>query len=298
MYIQPDFLKKGDQVAIVATAKNFDKKEISSAIQQLKAWGLVVLLGENVYKKFHQYAGTDEERLSDLQWALDTKEIKAVFCARGGYGTARIVDAIEWDNFSENPKWVIGFSDVTALHAEIQKIQVKSIHGIMPVLFGLKGYEASVKNLQVLLFGKKINYKLNAHALNKQGEAEGIVEGGNLSILCSLIGTASEFDPDNKILFIEDVGENLYRIDRMIVQLKRTGVFASLSGLIVGHFTGMLDNPVKFGKTAYEIIAEAVEEYDFPVCYGFPAGHQADNFPLVLGTEITLSVQPKFSTII
>ncbi len=297
MYKEPDFLKKNDKVALIATAKNFEKKELEASVKMLQSWGLEVIAGAHLYEKYNQLAGTDQQRLEDLQWALDTKEIKAVFCARGGYGTGRIIDGVSWKKFSKSPKWVIGFSDVTVLHAQLHNNSTKSIHGIMPLLFGMKGYETSVKKLKELLFGKAMGYKITAHPLNRPGETKAVLAGGNLSILCSIMGTSSETSFKNKILFLEDVGENLYRVDRMIVQLKRAGIFKSLAGLVVGHFTDMEDNPVKFGKTAYEIIAEAVGEYKYPVCYGFPAGHEPDNLPLIFGSEITLSVQKKFSTL-
>ncbi len=293
MYTQPSFLKQNDKVALIATAKNFDKKEVATSITLLKRWGLKVVEGKNIYKKHHQFAGNDKEREEDLQTALDDPEIKAIFCARGGYGTARIIDAISYKKFLKNPKWIIGFSDVTVLHAALQKQKVQSIHGIMPLLFGAKGYEASVQKLKEVLFGEKLSYTVASHSLNKTGNAKGILTGGNLSIINSLLGTPHEIKTKNKILFLEDVGENLYRVDRMVVQLKRAGVLKALSGLVVGHFTAMEDNTVKFGKNAYEIIADAVKEYKYPVCYGFPAGHEPDNMPLVLGAEVKLSVTKK-----
>ena len=296
MYIKPSFLNKNDKVAIIATAKNFDKKELTEALKKIKSWGLKVAEGKSLYKKYHQFAGNDVERAADLQWALNDPEIKAVFCARGGYGTAKIIDTIDFKKVARNPKWVIGFSDVTVLLSQLQKNKVQSIHGIMPILFGQEGYELSIEKLRELLFGKEISYKIKPAKWNREGEAIGKLTGGNLSIICSLQGTPSEINTKNKILFLEDVGENLYRVDRMVGQLKRTGSLKSLSGLIVGHFTGMEDNKIKFGKTAYEIIAEAVKEYNYPVCYGFPAGHEADNFPLVLGAESKLSVLKKTVT--
>jgi muramoyltetrapeptide carboxypeptidase LdcA involved in peptidoglycan recycling len=303
MYIRPPFLKENDKVAIVATAKNFDRKELSAAIEMLKGWGLKVIEGKNLYKQYHQFAGNDIQRTDDLQWALDDVSVKAVFCARGGYGTARIIDDISFKKIIKVPKWVIGFSDVTTLHAELQKNKIQSIHGVMPLLFGQKGYKRSVEELKNLLFGGEIEYGIPSNKLNREGVASGKLTGGNLSIICSLIGTSSEINTRKKILFIEEVGENLYRLDRMMVQLKRAGLLKSLSGLIAGHFTAMEDNKVKFGKTAYEIVAEAVEEYKYPVCYGFPAGHEADNLPVVLGADTTLqsskpSVKGKLSKII
>ena len=293
MYKEPSFLKQNDKVAIIATAKNFDKKELAASITLLRSWGLAVVEGKNLYKKYNQFAGNDQERETDLQEMLDNPEIKAIFCARGGYGTARIIDNIVYKKFLKNPKWIIGFSDVTVLHAALQKLKMQSIHGIMPLLFGTKEYEASVQKLKEVLFGKKLFYTIASNPLNKTGNSSGILTGGNLSIINSLIGTDCEVKTKNKILLLEDVGENLYRVDRMMVQLKRAGVLKSLSGLIIGHFTAMEDNTVKFGKNAYEIIADAVKEYNYPVCYDFPAGHEPDNMPLILGAKVTLSVTKK-----
>jgi muramoyltetrapeptide carboxypeptidase len=290
MFLQPPFLKKNDKVAIVATAKNFNKKELEAAIRIIASWGLQVVEGESLYKKYHQFAGTDQDRAEDLQSALDDPEIKAIFCARGGYGTTRIIDEISFKKISHHPKWVIGFSDVTVLHAELQKNKIQSIHGIMPASFGKKEYGISIEKLKDTLFGKKVNYEVSPHKFNLKGKGIGKLVGGNLSIICSIIGTESELKTKGTILFIEDVGENLYRIDRMIGQLKRAGILKSLSGLIVGHFNNMEDNEIPFGRSSYEIIAEAVQEYDYPVCYGFPAGHTAHNLPLVLGAETSLTV--------
>ena len=293
MYIRPPFLKKNDRVAIVATAKNFDKEELAAAIQSFKSWGLEVVEGKWLYEKHHQFAGSDSERKEDLQWALDDSTIQAVFCARGGYGTAKIIDTIDFKKTLKHPKWVVGFSDVTVLHAQLQVNKIQSIHGVMPILFGQKGYKLSIEKLRDVLFGKKISYEIVSNKLNREGEVTGKLIGGNLSIICSLIGTSSELNTKGKILLLEDVGENLYRIDRMVVQLKRAGKLKVLAGLVVGHFTAMEDNKINFGKTAYEIIADAVKEYNYPVCFGFPAGHEADNLPLVLGAEQTLTVLKK-----
>lgn len=297
MFKRPPFLNSNDSVALIATAKSFAKSELKPAITILKSWGLKVIEGPSIYKTHHQFAGTDEERSSDLQWALNDKTIKAIFCIRGGYGTARIIDNIDFKTFAKNPKWVIGFSDVTTLHASIQLQKIQSIHGVMPILFQTKEYATSIKKLKAAVFGEEITYKIPTHALNRTGEINAILVGGNLSIVCSLIGTTNAINTKDKILFIEDVGENLYRIDRMINQLKRAGMLASLKGLIVGHFTAMEDNKVKFGKTAYEIIAEAVKGYTYPVCYDFPAGHEPENMPIFFGATISLSCQKKYATL-
>jgi len=297
MFKQPPYLKKNEKVALIATAKNFEKKELKSAISILKDWGLEVVEAKYIYSKHNQFAGTDEQRTSDLQWALDNPEIKAIFCVRGGYGTARIIDEIDFAKFKKNPKWVVGFSDVTVLHAAIQKNNIQSIHAVMPIQFGKSEYQTSVLQLKKVLFGKQVSYSIPAYAHNRMGNAKGNLVGGNLSIICSIIGTKTALKTNNTILFIEDVGENIYRIDRMMVQLKRAGLLENLAGLIVGHFTNMEDNAVKFGKSAYGIISEAVSDYDYPVCFQFPAGHEAENMPLKLGGRITMDITRKKVTL-
>jgi len=297
MFKQPPFLRKNNTVALIATAKNFNQKEIKDALVILSKWGLNVKVGPNAFNQFNQFAGADNERLSDLQWALDDKNINAVFCIRGGYGTARIIDETYFSKFLKNSKWVIGFSDVTTLHASIQKMKIQSIHGLMPLSFGKKEYSSSLQKLKDTIFGKKLSYKIPSHKRNKTGSVTAPIIGGNLSIICSLLGTNNELKTKNTILFIEDVSENLYRIDRMLIQLKRTGILESLAGLVIGHFTDMQDNKVSFGKNAYEIIEEAVARYNYPVCYGFPAGHEAENLPIILGATVELSVTKSNCTI-
>lgn len=286
----PAYLRKKDKVAIVATAKNFDQKELSSAFKVLENWGLEVIPGKNLYKTHHQFAGTDPERLQDLQTALDDDSIKAIFCVRGGYGTNRIIDQINFKKFLKNPKWIIGFSDVTVLHSHIHGKNVESIHALMPLQFGKAGYQKSLGTLKDALFGKPVKYILRSSKLNRRGVASAKVVGGNLAILTSLIGTPSDIDTKNKILFIEDIDEYLYRLDRMIFQLKRAGKLNKLKGLIVGHMSDMKDNPVPFGKSAKEIIADAVKEYKYPVSFDFPVGHEPHNFTIICGREAQLKV--------
>ena len=287
---QPPFLKNNDRVAIVATAKNFEQQDLRIGIDMLKSWGLEVVLGKNIYNKFHQFAGTDGERLADLQAALDDPSIKAIFCARGGYGTARIIDEVNFANFLMYPKWVIGFSDITVLHCHLNNLGFQTIHSTMPSLFGRPGYEKSVEELHTLLFGSVPEIEIPISALQKNGYAEGNLVGGNLTILHTIIGTNSEISFDNKILFIEDISENLYHHDRMLVHFKRLGKLKNLAGLLVGHFTDMKDNDVAFGKDAYEIIAETVSDYNYPVAYNFPVGHEAINLPVICGKMAKLNV--------
>jgi muramoyltetrapeptide carboxypeptidase len=292
MAITPPFLKKKDKVAIIATAKKFEPKEIEPAIKHLQSWGLEVVTGKNLYNSFHQFAGTDEERLDDLQTALDDDTIKAILCVRGGYGTNRIIDEVNFRKFLKKPKWIAGFSDVTVLHSHLHNKGIETIHSVMPIQFKQASYKSSIGTLKDALFGKPVKYLTRSYKLNKHGAAKAEIVGGNLSILCTLIGTPSDIDTKGKILFIEDVGDYLYRIDRMIIQLKRAGKLNKLKGLIVGHFTDMEDNPIPFGKTAKQLISEAVAEYNYPVCYNFPVGHEPHNFAIICGREAQFTVSP------
>jgi muramoyltetrapeptide carboxypeptidase len=293
--ITPPTLKIGDKVALIATAKNFNVVDLSFAIQIMEGWGLRIMAGAHLYNKYHQFAGTDAERAADLQEALNDPEIKALFCARGGYGTARIIDRIDFDMFRKNPKWIVGFSDVTVLHAHLNSLGFETMHAVMPILYGRVEYQRSVSELKNVLFGKPPVYHISSHKLNKDGVSEGRLAGGNLTILHTLLNTSSLFDFTDKILLIEDVGENLYHIDRMMVHFKRTGKLSILKGLIAGHFTDMKDNEIPFGKSAYEIILDAVREYNYPVAFGFPSGHEANNLPVICGRNVRLQVSADYA---
>lgn len=292
--IQPPYLKKGDTVLILATAGIInDSTIINNGVDLLKSWGLHVKLGNYLYEQNHHFAGTDKHRLEDFQNAIDDDNIKAVWCARGGYGTVRIIDDIDFTKFKENPKWIIGFSDVTVLHNEIHNLGIETIHAMMPSTLkpGDEEQKKAQKSLKKALFGKKIKYRVSESDYNKDGEAAGQLVGGNLSILYSLLGSKSRISADNKILFIEDVGEYEYHIDRMLLNLKRNGYFDKCKGLIVGGISDVRENDVAFGKTVEEIVLDAVKEYDFPVSFDFPAGHIRDNRTLILGREISLLVK-------
>jgi muramoyltetrapeptide carboxypeptidase len=289
MFQRPPFLKEKDQVAVIATAKRFSPDQLETGLRTLETWGLKVRPGKNIYKEHHQFAGTDKERLKDLQQALDNKNIKAIFCVRGGYGTNRIIDQVDLKLFRQSPKWVSGFSDVTVLHCLLQKAGFQSIHSTMPILFR-KDSPDSLESLRKTLFGEKIQYEIKTDPLNKKGKCEGILIGGNLSILQSMIGTKTDFDSRKKILFIEEIDEYLYRIDRMMIHLKRAGRLKNLSGLVVGHFTDVKDNEAAFGRNVKEIILESVKEYSFPVCFNFPAGHEKENMALRFGAKVSLDI--------
>ncbi|MGV6846033.1 MAG: S66 peptidase family protein [Lutibacter sp.] len=296
--IQPPFLQKNDTVAIVATARKIDLKEIEYAINLLKNWQLQIVIGKTIGLTENQFAGSESERVKDFQEALDNPNIKAIWCARGGYGTVKIIDAINFNKFKKNPKWIIGYSDITVIHNTVNNLGVASIHGIMPL--GLEKNTATAKQkLFQSLFGElPLKYNLKKHPLNKIGKAEGEIIGGNLSILYSLLGSQTTLKTNNKILFIEDLDEYLYHIDRMMMNLKRNGYFDHLNGLIVGGMTDMHDNTIPFGKNANEIIFNLVEEYDFPVIFNFPAGHLDNNQSIIFGKTALMEVTSNNVTLI
>lgn len=286
--IQPEYLQKGDCIGIAATARKISANELQPAIRYIESKGYRVLLASNIYSEYHQFAGTDEERAKGFQELLDHPKVKAILIARGGYGTIRVLDKLCFQSFSKFPKWICGFSDITALHSHLFNLNFQSVHSAMPVLF----HQSSVatQSLFDCIEGKKIHYPVFPHPLNKKGTTEGILIGGNLSVLYAISGSVSQPSYKNKILFIEDVDEYLYHIDRMMMHLKRAGILKQLNGLIVGGMTDMKDNLIPFGKTAEEIIYEAVKEYDYPVCLGFPAGHIVDNYAFIHGQEVKFSV--------
>lgn len=291
-------LNKGDTVAIVATARKISMEEIQTAVNLLESWDLNVAIGKTIGVESHQFAGSDAFRVSDFQEMLDDPNIKAIWCARGGYGTVRIIDQLDFTAFKKHPKWIVGYSDVTVLHSHLHNLGFESLHAPMPVDIG-KQSESAVSSLKKAMFGEKfrINYD-SQEALTRQGFGKGQLVGGNLSMLYSLCGSPSAINTKGKILFIEDLDEYLYHIDRMMQNLKRNGYFENLKGLIVGGMNDMRDHTEAFGfksenpygKTAKEIIAEVVSDYDFPVCYDFPAGHIKGNHALILGREISLEV--------
>lgn len=289
--ITPEFLKPGDKVAFVATARKISPVEVEPAIKAMESWGLEVLIGDSLYAVDRQFAGTDSQRLYDLQAMLDHPEIKAIICARGGYGTVRIIDELDFSAFVKQPKWIVGYSDITVLHNHINHFYgIETLHATMPVNFPSNGDSPAVEALKRALFGETPNYRMVAENLSRPGHARGEVVGGNLSILYSLSGTPSALDTQGKILFIEDLDEYLYHIDRMMMNLKRSGKLENLAGLVVGGLSEMRDNAVPYGMTAGEIVAEAVKSYKYPVLFGFPAGHLEENMPLILGREAVLDV--------
>lgn len=255
----------------------------------MESWGLEVLLGKTVTAAYHQFAGDDHERAADLQWALDDESIKAVFAARGGYGCVRIIDQLDFSLFQKQPKWLVGFSDITVLHSHIQQqFAIPTIHGQMPKSFEA-GTKASLDTLKAALFGQSVDYSYEQKEFpNRVGEATGILVGGNLAILLSVLASESDVNYDGKILFIEDVGETFYSVDRMLWALKRAGKFKKLKGLIVGGFSGMKDADPSFGQSVSEIVMDKVRDADFPVAFVYPAGHIDDNHALIFGKKVKL----------
>ena len=295
--ITPPYLTHGDKVGLVATARKISLKDLDDGIALLKNWGLVPVIGKTIGLSDNQYAGTDAQRAQDIQQMMDDPEIKALWCAKGGYGTVRIIDQLDFYKFVKYPKWIVGYSDVTVLHSHLHKIGFKTMHAIMPL--ALRDNTAFAKaSLKQSLFGEKPTLSYNTqHSLNRTGKAKGELVGGNLSILYSLCGSSSGLDTEGKILFIEDLDEYLYHIDRMIMNLKRNGMLDHLAGLVVGGMTKMHDNRIPFGKTAQEIVIDAVQECTFPVAFDFPAGHVDDNRALLLGSEVTLEVSNTKATV-
>lgn len=293
----PPSLQKGDTITILATARKNIDDNLKPAIDLLHSWGLEVVIGKTIGLDDNQLAGTDEERAADLQHHMDNPNIKAIWCVRGGYGTVRIIDLLDFTKFKQNPKWIFGFSDVTILHSYINKMDIATIHGAMPVTVA-KATPETIESLRKALFGESLNYEIPSEAANKLGKARGEIVGGNLSILYSLMGSNAQIDCKGKILFIEDIDEYLYHIDRMMMSLKRCGCFDGLSGLVVGGMTKMRDNEISWGKNAYQIIADVTKEYSFPILYNFPAGHFRDNRALIFGKQVSLEISKETSKLI
>ena len=294
--IRPSALQKGDQIGIISTARKISKEELRFAKNTIEEWGLKVVFGKNLFQEYNQFAGTDLQRSADLQQMIDNSDIKAIICARGGYGTVRILDLIDFSDFQANPKWIAGYSDVTALHSTLHNLNITSLHSTMPVNFS-DNTKTSLESLKQTLFGNLISYNFPRHNLNRIGHTKGKVVGGNLSIIYSLLGSNADINTEGKILFLEDLDEYLYHLDRMMMNLKRNGKLSNLAGLIIGGMSNMNDNTIPFGKSAMEIIAESVSEYDYPVAFNFPAGHVDDNNTIILGQNANLTIDHKNSNL-
>ncbi len=289
----PPYLQKGDTIGLVCPAGYMPFEKVKTCVQVLQEWGYNVKVGNTVGGGSMTYfSGTDEERLRDFQQMLDDQEVNAILCARGGYGTGRIIDQIDFKKFAKQPKWIVGYSDITVLHSHLfSNYYIASLHAPMAGAFNDEGFKNEyVLSLKNALEGKKIKYQVPAHEQNRKGEAVGELVGGNLALLAHLVGTDSDIKTKGKILFLEDVGEQLYNLDRMLIQLKRSGKLSKLAGLIFGGFTETKDTERPFGKSIYEILGELVAEYDYPVCYDFPVSHTDRNYALKIGVGYKLKV--------
>jgi muramoyltetrapeptide carboxypeptidase len=296
----PPYLKKGDLIGMVCPAGHMPKSRMRTCIKVLREhWGFKVREGRTLGAGETYFSGTDEERLSDLQEMLDDPEVKAVLCARGGYGVGRIIDGVDFARFKKSPKWVVGFSDITVLHAHIyNRFGIATLHAPMAGAFNAGGWKsASVVSLHRALIGERSRYNSVPHDFDRRGRAKGTLIGGNLALLSHLVGSPSQPDTSRCILFLEEVGEQLYNIDRMLHQLKRAGMLKGLAGLVVGGFTECRDTDRPFGQTAYEIVRDIVGEYSYPVCYGFPVSHGRENIALKVGCMHDLSVSEATNTL-
>ena len=295
--ITPPYLQKGDTVAIVCTARKNIEDNLKPTINLLENWGLKVKIGKTIGLDHFQLAGTDEERAADFQEQLDDPNVKAIWCVRGGYGTVRMIDLLDFTQFKQSPKWIVGFSDVTVLHSQLNRMGNESLHAIMPVSVP-RATDEAIDSFCKALFGEHLEYTLTCDAINHNGKAKGELVGGNLSILYSLLGSESAIDCTDKILFLEDLDEYLYHIDRMLLNLKRNGCLTSLKGIVVGAMTKMNDNDIPWGKNALEIIEDITEDLKIPVIYNFPAGHIQDNRALIFGRQVTMEVNDEESKLI
>ena len=295
----PPYLKKGDVIGITCPAGFITQKDIEPAVIKLKEWGFEIKVGKTVDKKDFTFGGTDAERLQDFQDMLDDKNVKAILCARGGYGAVRIIDDINFKKFTQSPKWIIGFSDITVIHSHLNKnFGIASIHSKMCNSFPEDWTKAepiqidTINSIQKCLSGEKMQYNALVNNKNKTGTAEGVLVGGNLKTLESLAGSKSDISTDGKILFVEDTGEYLYSIDRMFWNLKRSGKLNKLKALIIGGFkVKPVEDPAdEFGKTVQDIVLEKINGFDYPVCFDFPVGHQKNNYALKCGIKHQLMV--------
>ncbi len=289
----PPYLKKGDTIAITCPAGYMAREKAETCIETIQQWGFEVMVGKTLGSKSKNYfSGNDETRLNEFQAMLDDERIKAILCGRGGYGISRIIDQIDFTQFKKNPKWIIGFSDITLLHAHINRnFKIATLHAPMAAAFNNgENKNEFIDSLHKALVGKKAKYACKADTFNKLGEAKGELIGGNLTLITHLIGTKSDINTKNKILFIEDIGELIYSTDRMLHQLKRSGKLTNLSGLIVGGFTDVKDTERPFGKKVKELIKDILQDYDYPVCFDFPVGHKKENYALKIGGDFQLKI--------
>lgn len=292
--IQPQNLHPGDLIGMVCPAGMIPLEKVQKCVETLTSWGYQVKLGKTVGSKYFTYSGTDAERASDLQEMMDDKNVKAILCARGGYGLSRIINNLDFSSMQIHPKWIIGFSDITVLHAALHKKGIMSVHGPMAAAFN-KGEagEPYIQALRSILEGQKTSFQSTTHAFNKIGTVKAPIVGGNLCLITHLVGSENCFDTHGKILFLEDVGEFHYNLDRMVIQMKNAGIFNGLAGLVLGGFSEMRDAPTDIGANAFEIIQSHIREFHYPVCYDFPISHDLANYPIKEGAVYELSVGPE-----
>jgi muramoyltetrapeptide carboxypeptidase len=289
--ISPPFLRPGDKIGIVAPGRKVSFTDVEPAIKKFQSWGLEVILAKNLFSNDHSYlAGTDDQRYSDYQNMLDDPTIKAIINARGGYGCSRIIDRLDFSSFKQHPKWIIGFSDITALHLKVASLGFQSVHATMPILFAKPHALDSVVSLKSFLFAD--DHAIHAHGSpnNRAGKCEGILVGGNLSLVIDSLRTPTEIMTEGKILIIEEIDEYLYKIDRMFMHLKRAGKLENLAGLIIGHMTDLLDTELRFGESYEKIILHHTQEYSYPICFNFPIGHDSPNLAWPHGGRARLEV--------
>ena len=292
--IQPQNLYPGDLIGMVCPAGMIPLEKVQKCVETLTSWGYKVKLGKTVGAKYFTYSGTDAERASDLQEMMDDKNVKAILCARGGYGLSRIINILDFSAMKIHPKWIIGFSDITVLHAALHKQGIMSIHGPMAAAFN-KGEagEPYIQALKTILEGQKISFEATTNAYNKLGSVKAPIIGGNLCLITHLIGSENSFDTHGKILFLEDIGEYHYNLDRMVIQMKNAGIFNGLAGLVLGEFSEMRDAPTDIGASAFEIIQSHIQEFHYPVCFDFPISHDLANYPIKEGAiyEFTVGLE-------
>ncbi|WP_461587394.1 S66 peptidase family protein [Winogradskyella sp.] len=299
--VQPPYLKAGDTVAIVAPSGILKNREaeVQRSVDLLKSWGLNAVVGKHVFNQNNHFAGTDEERCEDLQKAFDDPTISAIWCARGGYGSARILDKIDYTKFKKHPKWVIGYSDITAIHNQLHNEGFESIHGLMCTSLSddFDKIKETIETFKSTIFGNPVNYELQGSKYNRVGEAKGQLVGGNLTILQTMLGSKESIDTSGKILFIEEIGEYKYHIDRLLQSLKRAGYFENCKGVIIGDMTKIKRNTTVWGTSVEQLILDVLEDYDFPIAFNMPAGHEPDNRALVFGKEVSLKVEKTTSSV-
>jgi muramoyltetrapeptide carboxypeptidase len=295
----PPFLKPGDKIGIVAPGRKISFEEVRAASDVMEPWGVNVICSPNLFSKAHGYlAGSDHERISDIQQFVNDPDIKAIICARGGYGTTRILDDIDLSPLQKNPKWIVGFSDITALHLRLSKLGISSIHATMPIFFPRPTSSESVESLWATLKGDKPKIFASPDKMNKHGEAIGRVIGGNLSLIVDAIGTSNDPDTAGKILVLEEVDEYTYKVDRMLMHLKRSGKLDNLAGLAIGHMTDIKEPELPFGQSTKEIVLEKTSGHQFPIAFNFPIGHENPNLAWVHGSPMNLSVSESGSQLV